>query len=163
MNHYALIGFPLTHSFSQKFFRKKFENERIHADYLNVSFQSIAEVKSQLEAIPNLKGFNVTIPHKTAILPFLDQIDETAGKIGAVNVVKILSDGSWKGFNTDHYGFEKTLISACQNKLPAEALVLGTGGAAAAVKYVLDKHNISYFSVSRNPRGNRMISYQKVS
>jgi shikimate dehydrogenase len=163
MNQYALIGFPLSHSFSRNFFSKKFEKEQIHAEYLNVSFESISEVRNKLASFPNLKGFNVTIPHKVNILPYLNQVDKIAQEIGAVNVVKILSNGSWIGYNTDYYGFEKTLLAGCKNGLPRKSLVLGTGGAAAAVKYVLDKHNISYFSVSRNPYGNRMISYREVS
>lgn len=109
--------------------------------------QQIDEVAKLLEDA-DVRGFNVTIPYKEQVISFLDELSDEARQIGAVNTVKILADGRRKGFNTDAFGFEKTLL-AHKKDYHTSALILGDGGAAKAVKYVLDKHNIVHKTVSR--------------
>ena len=109
--------------------------------------QQIDEVTGLLKD-DAVRGFNVTIPYKEQIIPFLDELSDEAGKIGAVNTVKVFADGRKKGFNTDAFGFEKTLL-AHRKEHHTSALILGDGGAAKAVKYVLDKHHIAHQTISR--------------
>ena len=97
----------------------------------------------------DVRGFNVTIPYKEQVISFLDELSDEARQIGAVNTVKVLADGRRKGFNTDAFGFEKTLLACHKKDYHTSALILGDGGAAKAVKYVLDKHNIAHKTVSR--------------
>jgi shikimate dehydrogenase len=163
MDQYALIGYPLGHSFSKAFFEAKFSVENIQAEYINIPCEDIIDIRQQLSAWPYLKGFNVTIPHKVSIINHLDAIDPIAQLVGAVNVVKINDGNQWHGYNTDQFGFEKILLDLCGGVIPEKALILGTGGAAAAVKFILNKHNISYFSLSRNPVGLNQISYTELS
>lgn len=149
MNLYGLIGFPLTHSFSKKYFTGKFERENI-ADS-NYELFEIKEASQVLEVIKNnpaLKGLNVTIPHKETVIPFLDEIDPAAKAIGAVNVIKI-NNGKLKGYNSDYYGFKQSLEDLIQGTTGLKALILGTGGAAKAVKAALEALNIPYVFVSR--------------
>jgi shikimate dehydrogenase len=144
---FGLVGHPLSHSFSKAYFTAKFEKERIDACYENFDLEDISEIRQILKEHPDLQGFNVTIPYKEAILPYLDEIDETAKEIAAVNSVKVLEDGKLKGFNTDVIGLQATLCVIAK-----EALILGTGGASKAVQYVLKKHDIPYHLVSRDPK-----------
>ncbi|WP_406824495.1 shikimate dehydrogenase family protein [Pedobacter sp. KACC 23697] len=152
MKTYGLIGYPLSHSFSKKYFTEKFQNEGI-TDHQYELFP-IADIKSLPDLLndhPSLCGLNVTIPHKVNVLCYLNEVDEAAEKIGAVNCISIKyfeGETYLKGFNTDAYGFEeslKPLIGPQHNK----ALVFGDGGAAKAVKYVLEKLNIQYQVVVR--------------
>ena len=148
---YGLIGYPLSHSFSKRYFAQKFEKEGItNAFYELFPLEQIGELDTLLANYPNLRGLNVTIPYKEQVLPFLDEMDESAAAIGAVNAIKI-ANGKRIGYNTDAYGFEITLRQALlQHPFQvAEALVLGTGGAAKAVIFVLRKLNIGYKTVSR--------------
>ena len=160
MRRFGLIGHPLGHSFSQAYFNEKFKNEHLDCIYQNFDLESIGLLEKLISENPDLKGFNITIPYKEAVLPFLDELDDTANEVKAVNTVKVLDDGRMKGFNTDVIGFETTIapILASRNALlPIEekALILGTGGASKAVQYVLHKHNIDFQIVSRNSqRGN---------
>lgn len=149
MKRYGLIGHPLKHSQSRFFFNEKFEYEGLDCLYQHFDLKSLDELKEVMEKYPELYGFNVTIPYKEAIIPLLDEIDETAKTIGAVNVVKI-ADGKLKGYNTDVYGFEQLLNRAINGKSINHALVLGTGGASKAVQFVLRQKDIPYFTVSRS-------------
>ena len=149
MQRFGLIGHPLKHSLSRDLFTKKFEYEGLDCRYQNFDLHSIEELKEVMERYPDLCGFNVTIPYKEAIIPFLDEIDPVAKEVGAVNVVKI-SNGILKGYNTDVYGFTQLLERALKNKTVDHALVLGTGGASKAVRYVLKQKGIPYSTVSRS-------------
>jgi shikimate dehydrogenase len=150
LKRYGLIGHPLAHSFSKAWFTEKFEKEHIDACYENYDLDSIDKLPRLIGQHPDLCGFNVTIPFKEAILPHLDDLDETAKEIKAVNTVKVMAHGRLKGFNTDVIGIEITLHSLLAHKNEV-ALILGTGGASKAVQYVLKKHNYPYHLVSRNP------------
>lgn len=149
MKKYGLIGFPLSHSFSQKYFTHKFENEGIDATYENFPILELNKIK-KLIFENKLDGINVTIPHKESILEYLDEINIDAKKVGAVNCVKIIN-GKLIGYNTDILGFEKSFIPfIAPNKKHNKALIFGTGGANKAVVYVLKKHQIPFLQVSRN-------------
>ncbi|MCB0628984.1 MAG: shikimate dehydrogenase [Saprospiraceae bacterium] len=160
---YGLIGYPLSHSFSKKYFSEKFTRENIAYSYYELfPIQSIDELPALIVRHPNLRGLNVTIPYKQQVLPFMDQLDEGAAAVGAVNTIKV-ANGRLLGFNSDVYGFEQSLLKAIQ-KLgyqPDSALILGTGGAARAAAFVLDRQAISYRFVSRN-KGDNTLSYPEV-
>ncbi len=153
MTLYGLIGYPLTHSFSQRYFTEKFAREGItDSAYELFELPSIADLPA-IVALPNLRGLNVTIPHKQAVLPYLDHLDSSARKIGAVNVIKFEADGSRTGYNSDYYGFRQSLTNWLEAlNRPAKdlkALVLGTGGASKAVTVALSDLGIPYLYVSR--------------
>ena len=165
-NHkiYGLIGYPLGHSFSKGYFNQKFQSEGIDAEYVNFE---IADVKLLMEIIsetPNLSGLNVTIPYKEQVIPLLDEIDEDAKKIGAVNVIKIIHGRQGlklKGYNSDVIGFcdsIKEFVSPSRNK----ALILGTGGAAKAICYGLEKMGVATQLVSRHKRA-RTLTYEELT
>ncbi len=150
---FTLIGYPLSHSFSKKYFTEKFEREHIaNHEYFLSPLAQIEDFPKLLAAHPNLAGINVTIPYKEKVIPFLDEISEEAKAIGAVNTIKI-KGGKLKGFNTDVYGFEKSLVDFLlekEKKISVEnALVLGTGGASKAVVFILKKLGIDPILVSR--------------
>ena len=149
MKRYGLIGHPLKHSYSKDFFTGKFEYEGLDCRYQNFDLKTIEELHEVLERYPDLCGFNVTIPYKEAIIPLLDEIDTVAKEVGAVNVVKI-TDGKLKGYNTDVYGFTLLLERALKGREIGHALVLGTGGASKAVRYVLKQKGIPFATVSRS-------------
>ena len=173
MVYFGLIGHPLGHSFSQAYFTEKFARENIDARYETFDWEDISEIRQLLDKHPDLKGFNVTIPYKEAIIPYLDEIDETAKEVGAVNTVKVLENSRLKGFNTDIIGLEVVLFETLSVRGTSKgtsvtpeggyvvplrylaklspALILGTGGASKAVQYVLKKHDINFHLVSRNP------------
>lgn len=227
MRIYGLIGYPLGHSFSQQYFTEKFAREGIaDARYELFPLENIAGLPALLDQNPDLRGLNVTIPHKGSVVPLLQALDETARAVGAVNCIKI-EEGRLIGFNTDVIGFEKSLMNffgeappappdggesvallairkesgkktGSEGALPPEvspprppqrgesvvfgntdretgseaplpplggsggALILGTGGAAKAVAYVLKKLGIPYLFVSRSPAGKDQISYETV-
>lgn len=147
MKQYGLIGYPLTHSFSKKYFEEKFENEGItDCAYDLFPLESIAELPDLLSFYPSLCGLNVTIPYKEAVLQYLNEIHETAAAIGAVNCIKI-NESKLIGYNTDVHGFEVSLNTLLSHK-PDIAFVLGTGGSAKAVWYVLNKLGIPFRKVS---------------
>jgi shikimate dehydrogenase len=152
MKIFGLIGFPLSHSFSQKYFSEKFEKEKIKdVIYHNFEIKHIDDLPALLDSYPDLRGLNVTIPYKEEVRNYIDILDHSAEKIGAVNVIKILPDGSKIGFNSDYYGFRTSLETWISNSISnIKALVLGTGGASKAVRIVLDDCNIPYSTVSRN-------------
>lgn len=151
MRHFGLIGHPLGHSFSKAYFTEKFAREGLDCEYQNYDIED-------LSLIPNLdlNGFNVTIPYKEAILPYLDELDPIAAEVGAVNTVKALPDGRLKGYNTDVTGIARSLAGGLPPPRFAprndkNAIILGTGGASKAVQYVLRQNNIPYHLVSRDP------------
>lgn len=161
---YGLIGYPLGHSFSKKYFTEKFAEEGIPSAYLNFEIENLGELSLVLSNHPTLQGFNVTIPHKQNIIPLLDEISEEARKIGAVNCVKITRQGGknhLRGFNTDVYGFRHALLSFIPDTIH-KALILGNGGAAKAVRYVLDSLGMEVLTVSRSPRTTAEIGYPEV-
>ena len=149
MKLYALFGHPLKHSFSRDLFTDKFKREGLDCRYQNYDIQTVERIREIITEHPELGGFNVTYPYKEAIIPLLDEMDEMAKEIGAVNAVKV-ENGKTKGYNTDAYGFEKLLERALKGQTIDHALVLGTGGASKAVQYVLRQHNIPYSTVSRS-------------
>jgi shikimate dehydrogenase len=166
MRLFGLIGYPLTHSFSAKYFARKFELENItDADYQLFPLKDISEVTSLIALKPDLQGFNVTIPYKLAILPYLDNISDAAKSVGAVNCVKIERNESnitLTGHNTDVYGFRESLIPALK-PFHNKALVLGTGGAAKAVCYTLLELGINYTLVSRTGDKQSFLSYSQLT
>lgn len=163
MTEYGLIGFPLSHSFSQKYFTDKFLKEGI-ADVVfhNFSLENINDLPALLASHPALNGFAITIPHKKNIIPFLFKADETVSAIGACNCVKT-ENGKLYGFNTDVIGFEKSFKKKLQPH-NTKALILGTGGASAAVEFVMHKLKIDYLFVSRKAgRENNILCYDDLN
>lgn len=157
---YGLIGFPLTHSFSQRYFNQKFEAEGIKAQYLNFELPDIGDLMEVISEYPNLSGLNVTIPYKEQVIPYLDEMDNDARKIGAVNVIKFLrnkDDIKLKGYNSDIIGFTDS-IAPLLNERRKRALVLGTGGASKAVVCGLENLGVQCTLVSRTKR-NDTITY----
>lgn len=148
MDQYGLIGYPLTHSFSKKYFTDKFAWENIQAKYELYSLTSIKELSTVLESNPALRGLNVTIPYKKQVIEYLYDSTEAVKEMQACNCIKII-EGRLFGHNTDVTGFENSLEEYLKPH-HTKALVLGTGGAAAAVEYVLRKRGIQYLLVSRN-------------
>lgn len=148
MNKYGIIGFPLTHSFSQQYFTQKFIDEKID-DCVFEKFElpDIAGVEELIKD-KNLKGFCITIPHKKNILPYLFESTDAVQQMSACNCVKIIEDKLY-GFNTDAIGFEKSFVPHLKAH-HKKALILGTGGAAAAIEFVLQKLHIGYRFVSRH-------------
>ncbi len=158
---YGLIGFPLNHSFSVRYFTEKFQRENLSEyEYRNFPLESIHELPNMLESHPELLGFNVTIPHKQRVIPYLTALNAEALEIGSVNCVKITPQGLY-GYNTDVYGFRKSLLELIGSQRP-NALILGTGGASKAVCYVLRKLGIAHTLVSRNS-GPGKLSYEELS
>lgn len=155
MDTYGLIGHPLGHSFSQGFFRDKFEGEGIDAEYLNFDVPDAHDVLEVLAAHPQLRGFNVTIPYKERILPYMDEVSKEARAIGAVNVVRVKGTGKQRklcGFNSDVVGFTDS-IRPLLRPHHSKALILGTGGASKAVRYALEqKLDMQSVLVSRNEK-----------
>lgn len=183
MTTYGLIGYPLSHSFSKKYFSEKFEKQQIaNTVYELFELQNITEFPKLVREIENLKGLNVTIPYKQQIIPYLDELDEVAARIGAVNVIKVMPDKKLKGYNSDYYGFRQSLINCLfANKITHDvtndltiykqkAIILGNGGAAQAVKVALEDLGIAYQVVSQkantnniNNKLNNEVSYESLS
>jgi shikimate dehydrogenase len=161
MRLFGLIGFPLSHSFSKKFFTEKFENEQIaNCRYELFPIATADEMPKLIVSNPSLCGLNVTIPHKLNVIPYLNAIDAAAKEIGAVNCISI-KQNSIKGYNTDAYGFTESLRPLLEEH-HQKALILGDGGAAKAVKYSLNQLQIPFLVVSRNPDQNG-ISYEGIT
>jgi shikimate dehydrogenase len=147
MRKFGLIGYPLSHSFSPSYFKKKFEKEGIHdAEYRAYPIENAEKMYDLISA--GIIGLNVTIPYKEEVIPLLDELDETAAVVQAVNTIK-LENGRLKGYNTDVYGFEMSLSSFLSDHKIENAFILGTGGAAKAVEFVLRKLKIKYTYISR--------------
>lgn len=145
---YGLIGKNIDYSFSKKYFSKKFESENLNYTYSNFDIKNLSQIESILQNDRNY-GFNVTIPYKENIIKFLDEIDKAAADIGAVNTIKKINNKNI-GYNTDCIGFERSLLSIIDKKIPENVLILGSGGASKAIKYVLKKLKINYSTVSRH-------------
>lgn len=156
MKTYGLIGSKLSHSFSKRYFENKFEKEEIRdCEYQLFELENINLFTQLIENNASITGLNVTIPYKHEVIPFMDDLDESAAKVGAVNVIKVeeLEEGKKKltGFNTDFLAFENSLVNWLSDR-QVKALVLGTGGAAQAVRTALNKLIIPFLSVSRNSK-----------
>lgn len=168
MNTYGLIGYPLAHSFSLKFFSEKFEQEGIPAEYLNFEIEDVLEVSRVVLFNPHLKGLNVTIPYKEKILPLLHEVTPEAKQIGAVNTIRVeRTPGDMYGYklvghNTDYVGFRESIAPLLTPETHRKALVLGTGGAAKAVTHVLSDMGIEWKYVSRTPTADRL-SYRDLT
>lgn len=148
MAHFGLIGKQLSHSFSKNYFTEKFQRENLPYTYQNFELSTVEEFPALLRH-QQLRGLNVTIPYKTQVIPFLDELDGEAALIGAVNTINI-TNGKTKGFNTDVYGFEKSLRNFYQvDDAAKSALILGSGGASLAARFVLKKNGFSIKVVSR--------------
>jgi Shikimate 5-dehydrogenase len=165
MQKYGLLGYPLGHSFSKTYFNKKFESENIDAEYINFEIPDIKEIKNILKENPDLCGLNVTLPYKTQVIPLLDDLDEDARLIGAVNVIKFTKGFFGKvkltGYNSDIVGFKQSiepLLRDCHKR----ALILGTGGASKAVYHGLKQLGLDATFVSRTPK-DLCITYDEVS
>ena len=162
----GLIGFPLGHSFSAGFFKSKFQKEKIEGySYQNFEISSIELLPEIITNNPDLLGFNVTIPYKEAVIPFLDELSPEAKAIGAVNTVKIYRENGTvklKGFNTDCFGFSESLKPFLASN-HYKALILGTGGAAKAVEYVLKNIGIEVLYVSRNASAKNEVPYDVIN
>mgnify|MGYP003317984816 CR=1 FL=1 len=165
MDAYGLVGYPLGHSFSAGYFAEKFAREGIAATYTNFEIPDIAQFASLIAERPNLRGVNVTIPHKQAVIPLLDALSNEAQEIGAVNVVRILRDKDGgvrtKGFNSDVIGFVNSITPLLKSH-HRRALVLGSGGASKAVVFGLKKLGIVPTYVSRTKR-TAALTYEEVA
>ena len=162
MKRFGLIGKKLGHSFSAKYFAEKFEREGLlECDYSLYELPEIECVKEFMHT-PDLVGFNVTIPYKQQIIPYLDALDAQAREVGAVNCVKIERDGRRVGYNTDVDGIRLSLDKLLGGEKVGSALVLGTGGASQAVQYVLRERGISYKVVSRE-KGKADLTYDDLT
>ena len=150
---FGLLGKSLGHSFSKDYFTNKFSELNLNYSYQNIELDDISDIIPFVKENKNLKGFNVTVPYKEEIIPYLDYLDDTAKEVGAVNTVKV-ENGMLKGFNTDVIGFgklleETTRLQDYKTTSDERALILGSGGASKAVQYVLRKENIPYKIASR--------------
>ncbi len=150
MHKLGLLGRHIAYSFSRTYFKNKFEREGIkNCTYENFDIGRIELFPNIIKNTPHLRGLNVTIPYKQEVIPFLDEMDEVAEEIGAVNTIKITKNNKLIGYNTDCYGFEKSLVPLLSSNHKS-ALILGTGGASKAIAYSLKKLGISYYFVSRS-------------
>lgn len=163
MKLFGLVGYPLSHSFSKKYFDEKFIKENLQDCFFqNFEISNIAHIANIVQQNAALKGFAITIPHKQTILPLLHQTTNAVQQIQACNCVKIINQ-KLIGFNTDVIGFEKSFTQKLQPH-HTQALILGTGGAAHAVIYILQKLNIPYTIVSRkNFAHKNYITYQQLN
>ena len=166
MQTYGLLGYPLGHSFSAGYFAEKFRKQGIDAEYVNFEFPDVASAVSHLRSLDYLCGFNVTIPYKQQIIPYLDTLSPEAREMGAVNVVCVRRDAAgnvrWHGDNSDWIGFSRSLQPLLDSKLHRRALVLGTGGASKAVVYALRRLGLQTLYVSRTAVPGR-ITYQDLT
>jgi len=160
MTKYGIIGNPLGHSFSKGFFTEKFAREGIDAEYLNFQISEIGKLTEVLRENPELRGINVTLPYKTEIIPFLDELSDEAREIGAVNVVQI-RNGHLKGFNSDIIGFTRSIQPLLKSH-HQKALILGTGGASRAIRVGLTRLGLEWKYVSRTPHEG-MITYEDIT
>jgi len=151
MKVFGLVGHPVSHSLSAKYFADKFLQLGLNYKYLLFDLKQIDDVRDLISANPALAGFNVTIPYKKEIIPFLDEMDPIALEIGSVNVVRI-ENSKLKGYNSDYYGFRSSLTTWQPQMEYTRALVLGTGGTSATVRKVLNDLDIPFIVVSRSKK-----------
>lgn len=165
MKKYGLLGYPLGHSFSKNYFNQKFEAEKIDAEYLNFEIPDIKEIKSVIKENPELNGLNVTIPYKQQVIPYLDDLDDDARLIGAVNVIKfskgLFGKVKLKGYNSDIIGFKQSIEPLLKDH-HRKALILGTGGASKAVFHGLKQLGIAASFVSRQSK-EYCITYEEIT
>ncbi|MBN8642364.1 MAG: shikimate dehydrogenase [Flavobacteriales bacterium] len=162
LKRYGLIGRNISYSFSKKYFKEKFSAELFNdCTYENFDIESIEDFPNIIKNNPDLKGLNVTIPYKETIIPYLDKLSKKATLIGAVNVIRFTKKGKLKGYNSDYYGFKKSIEPLLQPH-HKKALILGTGGAAKAVAFALEELDIFYTFVSREA-GENSIDYNRVN
>lgn len=165
MESYGLIGYPLSHSFSKKYFTEKFEKENISdSEYHAFPIEKIDLLPQLIKDNPSLKGLSVTIPYKESVIPFLDELDTTAKKIGAVNCLKI-TNGKLIGYNTDAFGFRQSIKPFLESQ-HERALILGTGGASKAVEYILSEIGIDCYFVTRDKskvKSQKVFQYDEVN
>lgn len=163
MRKFGLIGKNISYSFSKNYFENKFKNEDLKNTYYeNFDISSLDELESIFRNNPDLCGLNVTIPYKERIIPYLDSINKKAKEIGAVNTIKIGKKGNLKGYNTDYYGFSKSLKPHLKS-IHKRALVLGTGGASKAIAFALKKLEIECQFVSRKPSEKAHYTYRALT
>lgn len=158
MRKFGLIGKSLGHSFSQAFFSDFFRENGIGAEYQNIE---LTEISQFAEVKNDFLGFNVTIPYKQSIIPFLEDVSDEVKEIGAVNVVKNI-DGKFYGFNSDAFGFHQSIKPFLTNQ-HERAIIFGTGGASKAIEYVLKNLGIDVIFISRNPKGENQFGYDQVN
>jgi shikimate dehydrogenase len=162
MRVYGLVGKNIEYSFSKKHFTNRFVNTNtIDTIYENFDLQSIEEFSKLIKDNPNIAGLNVTIPYKETIIPYLDSLSKKATIIGAVNVIRFTKKGKLKGYNSDYYGFKKSLKPLLQEH-HKRALILGTGGSSKAIAFALEELDIAYSFVSREFNINT-ITYQRIN
>ena len=164
MKRYGLLGYPLTHSFSKRYFTEKFETENIESTYENFEIDTINKFPEVIKNNPEIIGLNVTIPYKEQVIPFLDELNDSAKEIGAVNTIQVKRTESGvhlKGFNTDTYGFE-TSLQPLLKEHHKKAIILGTGGASKALKFVLTKLGIEFVSASIEELKENEIRYEDI-
>lgn len=161
MKIFGLIGKSLAHSFSQSYFEEKFEKEGLHdCQYRLFEISSIEKLPELIASEPDLCGFNVTIPYKKSVMDYLDELSSEAAEIGAVNVVRVFRVGKQvvlKGYNTDSEGFIQSLAG---EQVPSPAMVIGSGGAAAAVMHALSRLKIPFLQVSRKGGAGQLLLSQ---
>ena len=160
MDKYGIIGYPLGHSFSRGFFTEKFAREQIEAQYMNFEIPNVEMLRDVLNENPELRGLNVTLPYKTAVIPLLDELSDDARNIGAVNVIRV-RNGYLKGFNSDIIGFMGSIRPLLQPH-HKKALILGTGGASRAIRVGLTQLGLQWKHVSRSARED-MFTYSELS
>lgn len=163
MRQFGLIGFPVLQSFSKAYFTEKFEKESLDAVYDLYPLEDISQF-TELIQTHTFSGLNVTIPHKQAVMPYLDELDATAAEIGAVNVIRFIRrDGRLllKGYNTDAIGFENSILPHLKEQ-HKKALILGTGGASRAIDYALRKNGLQTTFVSRSSSAGQL-SYEELT
>lgn len=159
---FGLVGRNISYSFSKNYFTERFQKEETQdCTYENFDIQDIIDFPEIIKKNPDLVGLNVTIPYKEVVIPFLDELSENAAQIGAVNVIKITKNGKLIGYNSDYYGFKKTLEPLLQSH-HKKALILGTGGASKAVAFALQELGISYTFVSRKTAENA-VDYSQIN
>ena len=165
MKLYGLIGFPLSHSFSKGYFTDKFEKENIaNSLYENFPIENVDKIIDIIISNQDLIGLNVTIPYKEQVIKYLNEIDDAVKEIGAVNTIKVKRENEkiyLKGYNTDVYGFKNSL-EPLLDKHDYKALILGTGGASKAIKYILNQLNINYISASIEELKENEIRYNEI-
>lgn len=163
MHKLGLLGKNISYSFSRGYFKDKFEKENItDASYENFDIEDISIFPSIIKETTGIKGLNVTIPYKQDVMPYLDKINKKAKAIGAVNTIRITKKGKLVGYNTDCYGFKKSIVSYLKPH-HKKALILGTGGASKAVLYTLEKLDIECHYVSRKASEGISFTYDTLS
>ncbi len=162
MREFGLIGKTLKHSFSANYFNAKFLAEGIYGcNYQLFELENISELPKLITEHPNLRGFNITIPYKESILPYLDDMDDMVKEIGACNCVKI-ENGKLFGYNTDVVGFTNSILPLIEYQ-HHKALILGNGGAAKAVIYALEQMSIAFQVIARNPKNKTELAWRNLS